>query len=129
MPLSCCLPLFLPDVQVVSLQKEVRARDLELLRARKELMHFGEELRDFSDTAALASLMDVVISVCTSVGHVAGALNRPTWFLLSHAADWRWFMERSDCPWYPSARLFRQPRLGDWASVIAEVAAELARLR
>jgi hypothetical protein len=73
--------------------------------------------------------MDLVISVCTSVGHLAGALNAPTWFVLSDAADWRWLMDRSDCPWYPSARLFRQPQLGDWTTVIGEVATELARLR
>jgi ADP-heptose:LPS heptosyltransferase len=117
----------LPGVQLISLQKEVRNRDLEFLRSRADLIHFGDELKDFSDTAALVSSMDLVISVCTSVGHLAGALNKPTWFLLSHAADWRWLLERSDCPWYPSARLFRQPTLGDWASVIAEVATELGR--
>jgi tetratricopeptide (TPR) repeat protein len=129
MRLQDCLPLFLPGIEVFSLQKEVSPRDLLLLKSRQDLMHFGDELKDFSDTAALISCMDLVISVCTSVGHLAGALNAPTWFVLSDAADWRWLMDRSDCPWYPSARLFRQPQLGDWTTVIREVASELARLR
>lgn len=129
MCLRDCLPLFQADVQLVSLQKDVRPRDLDLLRSCSDFIHFGDELRDFSDTAALVSCMDLVISVCTSAGHLAGALNKPTWLVLSDAADWRWLMHRGDSPWYPSARLFRQPRLGDWASVIQEVAAELARLK
>jgi tetratricopeptide (TPR) repeat protein len=127
MPLRNLLPLFSADVQLISLQKEVRRRDREFLKSRDDLVHFGEELRDFSDTAAIVDSLDLVISTCTSVGHLAGALNKPTWFLLSAAADWRWLLHRDDSPWYPSARLFRQPKLGDWASVIRDVAAELHR--
>jgi tetratricopeptide (TPR) repeat protein len=125
-PLADFLPWFLPSVELFSLQKEVRVCDLQFLKSRGDLIHFGDALGDFSDTAALVSCMDLVISVCTSVGHLAGALNKPTWFLLSDAADWRWLQNRNDSPWYPSARLFRQPKIGDWASVIQEVAAELA---
>src|SRR5262249_37616880 len=100
--------------------------DLKFLESRDDLIHFGDELRDYSDTAALVASMDLVISVCTSVGHLAGAMNKPTWFLLSDHADWRWLLHRRDSPWYPSARLFRQPTVGDWTSVVQEVAAELS---
>ncbi len=76
-------------------------------------------LRDFADTAALLSLMDLVISVDTAVAHLAGALDRPTWLLLPYAADWRWLApDRSDSPWYPTMRLFRQPSPGDWPTVL-----------
>jgi ADP-heptose:LPS heptosyltransferase len=78
-------------------------------------------LADFADTAALLSLMDLVISVDTSVAHLAGALARPTWVLLPFSAEWRWLIERADSPWYPTMRLFRQPAPGDWDAVLAAV--------
>jgi tetratricopeptide (TPR) repeat protein len=110
-----------PNVTLVSLQNEVRAKDAEVLAANKQIRHFGSELKDFSDTAALASLMDLVISVDTSVAHLAGALGKPVWILLPFAADWRWLAGREDSPWYPTARLFRQPEMGDWDSVLESV--------
>ena len=73
------------------------------------------------------SLADLVISVDTSVAHLAGALGRPTWILLPFSADWRWMLEREDSPWYPTARLFRQPAPDDWTSVIASMRDELVR--
>lgn len=82
-------------------------------------------LRDFSDTAALAANMDLVISVCTSVAHLAGGMGLPTWVLLAKPADWRWLLNREDSPWYPSARLFRQASSGDWAGVVERVAQAL----
>jgi ADP-heptose:LPS heptosyltransferase len=91
-------------------------------------MHFGEELRGFGDTAALAALMDVVISVDTSVAHLAGALGQRLWLLLPTRADWRWMRERADSPWYPTATLLRQPAAGDWDSVLARVRAQLESL-
>jgi Tfp pilus assembly protein PilF len=82
----------------------------------------------FADTAAILSNLDLVISVDTAVAHVAGALGRPVWTLLPFAPDWRWMLHRSDTPWYPTMRLFRQPRLNDWPSVLKQVKAEIAAL-
>lgn len=109
--------------QFVSLRKE----GIRFSLIEQGLIHFGNELRDFADTEAFVSCLDLVISVCTSIGDLAGALNKPTWLLLSLAACWRWFLERNDSPWYPKARLFRQPKLGDWTSVIELAAFELVR--
>ena len=114
-------------VQLVSLQNEVRGQDESVLAANSQVLHFGRELRDFSETAALVSALDLVISVDTSVAHLAGALGKPVWILLPFAPDWRWLLDREDSPWYPTARLFRQPRIGDWDSVIAGVRQELTR--
>lgn len=81
----------------------------------------------FAETAALMTQLDLVITCDTAIGHVAGACGVPVWILLPYAPDWRWMLERSDSPWYPSARLFRQERHGDWDGVMAQVASELAR--
>lgn len=121
-------PLLTGGVEVFSLQKELRAEDRKALRDIPALRHFGDELHDFADTAALVECLDLVITVDTSVAHLAGALGKPAWILLPFAPDWRWLLEREDSPWYPRARLFRQPAMGDWASVIERVAAELAAL-
>jgi hypothetical protein len=83
---------------------------------------------DYADTAALLSQLDLVISVDTSVAHLAGALGHPLWLLLPYAPDWRWLMYRSDSPWYPGMRLFRQPIAGDWDSVIKQVGENLNTL-
>jgi ADP-heptose:LPS heptosyltransferase len=85
-------------------------------------------LRDFADTAAVISLLDLVVSADTAVVHLAGALGRPVWVLLPYSPDFRWLLERDDSPWYPTARLFRQPRFGDWESVLTRVRGELERL-
>lgn len=113
-----------PHCRLVSLQKEVRPGDLEALE-RYEIFHAGGELATFADTAALIDCMDLVISVDTSVAHLAGALAKPLWLLLPFAPDWRWMRDRDDSPWYPSARLFRQGEDRDWKSVLARVQAEL----
>ena len=112
------------DATFVLLQPQVRECDAQAVRA-SAVVSFGETLADFSDTAALTEQLDLVISVDTSVAHLAGALGRPAWVLLPFAPDWRWLLERSDSPWYPTMRLFRQPRAGDWAAAIGEVAAAL----
>jgi ADP-heptose:LPS heptosyltransferase len=85
-------------------------------------------LNDFSDTAALVHHLDLVICADTVVCHVAGALAKPVWIVVPWASDWRWFMDRSDSPWYPTMRIFRQPRAGDWNAAVAEVARELREL-
>ena len=86
---------------------------------------FGGHLKDFSDTAAAVSLMDLVVSVDTAVAHLAGALGMPVWILLPYSPDWRWMLEREDSRWYPSARLFRQGQIGDWQPVLERVRREL----
>lgn len=117
------------DYQYVSLQKEVRDLDKSTLESRAEILHFGDELADFTDSAALCELMDVVISVDTSVAHLSGAMGKPTWVLLPFVPDWRWLLDRDDSPWYPSVRLYRQPTPGDWSGVFAKVKRDLAGVR
>ena len=94
----------------------------------RTVVDYSRDLGSFEDTAAMISALDLVITIDTAVAHLAGALARPVWILLPFAADWRWFRVRTDSPWYPTARLFRQPRAGDWESVIAAVSCELARV-
>ena len=108
-----------------SVQKDVRARDREWLG---RVHDHGADTHDLADTAALISLMDLVISVDTAPAHVAGALAKLVWVMLPFSADWRWLLERDDSPWYPTARLFRQKRRGDWEGVVAEVARALSEL-
>lgn len=107
------------------LQKDLRSTDLAMLQASSAIRFFGEAIRDFSDTAALCELMDLVVSVDTSVAHLGGAMGRPTWILLTHNPDWRWLLDRDDSPWYPSVRLFRQPEPLAWSSVLAKIRVEL----
>jgi tetratricopeptide (TPR) repeat protein len=115
-----------PSSACFSLQREMRDADREALRGLPNLVDLGPELADFAETAAVISLLDVVVSVDTSVAHLAGALGKPVLILLPHAADFRWLRERSDTPWYRSAKLLRQPAFGDWDSVIARLADELS---
>jgi hypothetical protein len=115
-----------PDVEFISVQKEVRESDRALLAAHG-IRHFGAALQDFDDTAALLMGMDLVIAVDTAIAHLAGALGRPLWVLLPYVPDWRWLLEREDSPWYPTARLFRQSAPGDWGGVLRRVAEELRR--
>ena len=95
------------------------------MRAMPHIRNHAADLHDFGDTGALVSMMDMVISVDTSVAHLAGALDRPVWLLLAHLADWRWLLERDDSPWYPSMRLLRQPERGDWVSVLSMLSSRL----
>ena len=119
--------LAVPGVTFVSLQREYRELELPAL-ARLPILRLDDALADFADTAAAIGELDLVIAVDTAVAHLAGALGRPLWLLLSHIQDWRWMHDRADSPWYPSARLFRQSQIGDWDSVITAVAQELAAL-
>jgi tetratricopeptide (TPR) repeat protein len=122
------LPHLPPALDIVSLQKEVPERDRQALATRADIRHFGNDIQDFADTAALCALVDVVVCVDTSVAHLAGALGRPTWVLLHDSPDWRWLLGRSDSPWYDTVRLFRQDAGAGWQPVLERVAAEWALL-
>jgi len=113
------------DIRFVSLQREVRDHDAATLAACPDVLHFGERLADFADTASIIAQLDAVISVDTSVAHLAGALGKPVWMMLPFVPDFRWMLERTDSPWYPTMTLFRQDRLGDWPGVIARLKAAL----
>jgi tetratricopeptide (TPR) repeat protein len=116
--------LALRGVRFVGIQKDIRAADAAWMKNTK-IIDLSAKLGDFSDTAAVMTLLDLVITVDTSVAHLAGAMGRPVWILLPFMAYWPWLLGRSDCPWYPTARLFRQPKIGDWDSVIRSVVGEL----
>jgi len=117
------------DYDYVSLQKELRNSDSEIIEINENIRHFGDDIEDFTDTAALCALMDVVISVDTSVAHLSGALGKQTWVLLPFHPDWRWLLDRDDSPWYPSVKLYRQPSIGDWDTALANVKADLGRIQ
>jgi ADP-heptose:LPS heptosyltransferase len=112
-------------VQFVALQPQVRDTDRQALADWPGLLDAGPQLADFAQTAALLEALDVIVTVDTSVAHLAGALGKPVWVLLPYAPDWRWLLGREDSPWYPSARLYRQQMPGDWGSVLARVRADL----
>jgi len=117
-----------PGLRFVSLQHEVRPDDAAALAARSAIERVGERQDDFARTAAIIASLDLVVTVDTSVAHLAGALGKPVWTLLPLEPDWRWLLDRSDSPWYPTMRLFRADHRG-WGPVIARVADELGRLR
>jgi hypothetical protein len=117
-----------PNVEFVTLQKELGPGEAAMLRRHPNVTAVGAELSDFADTAALISLLDLVVSVDTSVVHLAGAIGRPVWVLVPLAPDFRWLLKREDSPWYPTARLFRQARIDDWESVLECARGELERL-
>lgn len=128
MPLKTLLPLLDLDASFVSLQRDVRPGDKTVLEARTDILDVSAELTDFVETAALIANVDLVITVCTSVAHLAGTLGRPTWVMLPYVGDWRWLDGRDDSPWYPSVRLFRQDETRDFARVVERVGAELQAL-
>jgi tetratricopeptide (TPR) repeat protein len=110
----------------VSLQKNPRPADQALLE-QSDIIDLTADLTDFAETAALVSCLDLVITVCTSVAHLAAALGRPTWVLLPYFPDYRWLLDRDDSPWYLTVRLFRQTGTRDWGDVLDRVRSELAR--
>ena len=125
--LAQLLPVLSADIEWVSLQQQLRQADAQVLAAHPDIRNYGDQLKNFADTAALVELMDLVVTVDTAVAHLAGAMGKPVWILLPHNSDWRWLLDCVDSGWYPTARLFRQPAMGDWASVIQQVGAELAQ--
>jgi tetratricopeptide (TPR) repeat protein len=129
-PLANFRPILNRGLDLFLLQNEIRLADEAFLQATAGIACFAKELADFSDTAALVANMDVVVSVDSAVAHLAGALGKPVWILLPFTrTDWRWLQDRESSPWYPTARLFRQPAAGDWDTVIERVAHELSVLR
>ena len=111
----------IPDISWVSLQVDQRHNEVANIHKNKNLYDMRDQIEDFADTATVISGLDLVITVDTAVAHLAGALGTPVWILLSFAADWRWLLDRDDCPWYPTMKLFRQKAPGDWKSVISSV--------
>ena len=128
MSLATLLPLLKLNATFVSLQKDIGAEDAKVLRAHNELLYLGDPLVDFTDTAERIAGLDLVISIDTSVAHLAGAMGKPVWVLLPFVPDWRWFLDRDDNPWYPSARLFRQDDSRTWDGVVARTAVALEAL-
>jgi ADP-heptose:LPS heptosyltransferase len=113
----------------VSLQYEPRADDQRTLEANPWIVDLTDGLRDFADSAALTECLDLVVSVDTSVAHLSGALGKPTCILLPSNPDWRWLLDRSDSPWYPTLRLLRQQSSGEWTMALEQLNSELTRLR
>jgi tetratricopeptide (TPR) repeat protein len=129
--LSAMAPLLLNGetcAEFHSLQIEYRDADMKTMQRYGCIQDHSADLKDISDTAALIEQMDLVISVDTSVAHLAGALGKPVWIMLPHVPDWRWLLDREDSPWYPTARLFRQPSHGDWDSVIKSVISHISEI-
>jgi len=115
-------------VRLYSLEKGPGAAQLKELSSGIEIPDLGAEFGDFGDTAAAIDNLDLVISVDTSVLHLAGAMGKPVWGLLRFEGNWRWLLEREDSPWYPTMRLFRQEKSSDWDGVFARVEEQLRRL-
>ena len=132
-PLIKLKSLNLPNIDFYSLQKGVEAEEeLATLQSSgwngPNIIDFTKELNDYSDTAALIANLDLVISVDTSVVHMTGAIGKPIWILNRFDTDWRWFVDRSDSPWYPTATIFNQPSFGDWDAVVEDVRSKLMEL-
>jgi tetratricopeptide (TPR) repeat protein len=120
-------PLALPGITFLGIQKGPAAAQATAAPPGMNIVPLDTEIADFEDTAAILSLADLLISVDSSPAHLAGGLNRPAWVMLPFLPDWRWLLHRSDTPWYPSLRLFRQHTPGDWKTVLHEVGQALAR--
>ncbi len=130
---ACQLSQFLPltqlnNVTIYGLQKGQGSRQIDSLTGNRPVVNLGEELNDFSDTAALIANLDLLISVDTAVAHLAGAMGKQVWVLLPYVSDWRWMRDREDSPWYPTMRLFRQKVRGDWTGVFDRIRKELGLL-
>jgi hypothetical protein len=131
---SCALADFapladIPGVKYFSLQKGERAAEIKKPPAGMEIVDLSAELADFAETAAVIANLDLTISVDTAVVHLAGAMNKPIWLLLPFDPEWRWLLGRSDSPWYPTLKIFRQKNSRLWSEVIREVKDNLSRLK
>jgi len=126
--LSTFAPLAtLPETTLVSLQKGATQSQIGTYWGRAPLINLGPEIRDYGDTMAVVESLDLVVTVDTSVAHLAGAMGKPVWIMLPYSPDWRWLLGRTDSPWYPTARLLRQSASRDWQPVMAAIAEELSR--
>ena len=114
-----------PNADFVSLQTGARQAEIHDLPEHMAVQELEQELKDFEETARLVNSLDLVLTVDTAVAHLAGAMGRPVWILLTNLPDWRWLLDREDSPWYPSARLFRQQVAGDWDTPLRKLAEEL----
>lgn len=113
-------------MKFVSLQMGLDGQELATFQDKYSIYDASQLIDDFGDPAALVADLDLVISVDTAVAHLAGAMNKPVWLLISAANDWRWMSRREDSPWYPSMKIFRARRLRDWTDAMAAVAQDLA---
>lgn len=128
-PLRMFAPLWdIPDVEFFSLQVGIGTDQVEAFSSDYNLVDLTHHIRDFADTAAFMKNLDLVITIDTVTAHLAGALGVRTWVVLPHVAEWRWLCDRSDSPWYPTMRLFRQPSRGDWPGLMDSVSSELKNL-
>ena len=125
MNLETIRPIIDLQIDCHLLQKEVRAQDQGFIDMNSNIRCHSRYINDFSDTAALASMMDIVISVDTSVAHLCAAMGIEVWLLLPYTPDWRWMHQRSDSPWYPSVKIYRQTRKGKWNHIIKTVRNDL----
>ncbi len=130
MPLPLLAPLFkLPNKRFYSFAKDLRTGETAFLSAQKNVFDLSPHLHDFADTARFVQQMDLIITCDTALAHLAGGMGKQVWTLLPFAPDWRWLLYRPDTPWYPTMRLFRQTKSGDWASVITRVAHAMSDAR
>jgi hypothetical protein len=128
-PLELLAPLTqLAGTTFYSLQMGPQTRELKHLGTQARIIDLQDQQEDLADTAAIVANLQLVISIDTSIAHLAGAMGKPVWILLHKSPDWRWLLDREDSPWYPTARLFRQTTLGDWRDVVARVEGELRGL-
>ncbi len=130
---SCDLRQFEPlagikGLSLIGIQQGKAAEQVNNLPEGFEVINYGLELENFTDTMGLIENLDLVIAVDTAVAHLAGAMGKPVWILLPFSPDWRWFLKYSDTPWYPSMRIYRQEKKGDWASVFEQIKKDLGVL-
>ncbi|MGZ3158806.1 MAG: glycosyl transferase family 8 [Burkholderiaceae bacterium] len=129
MTLAGLTPLAQSGITFLSLQKGPASTQAMSPPSGMSLVSLSDEIEDFEDTAAILTLIDLLISVDSSPVHLAGALGRPAWVMLPFVPDWRWLLDRNDTPWYPATRLFRQPAPDQWGPVIESIATELTQLK
>ena len=128
LPLKDLEPVLQLPFEFHSLQKEARENDQKTLFEFNQVHQHQNELNDFSDTAALIDEMDLIISVDTSVAHLAGALGKNVWIILPFHPDYRWMLDRNDSPWYPTCTLFRKSKIDDWSDVVLEITSRLQNI-